>query len=98
MKKFICLFFLPLALSGCASILSSFSSRIADDLADAILNSNDIETVREAIPAYLLLMDGLLNSRPNNVELLFAAASLTVHTVSIPMLHGQRCSTKKDSI
>ena len=76
MKKFICLFFLPLALSGCASILSSFSSRMADDLADAILNSNDIETVREAIPAYLLLMDGLLNSSPNNVELLFAAARL----------------------
>ena len=76
MKKFICLFLLPLALGGCASILSSFSSRMGDDLADAILNSNDIETVGEAIPAYLLLMDGLLNSSPNSVELLFAAARL----------------------
>ena len=76
MKKLFCLFFLLLALSGCASILSSFSSRMADDLADAILNSGDIETVREGIPAYLLLMDGLLNSSPDNVELLFAAARL----------------------
>ena len=49
---------------------------MADDLADAILNSNDIETVREGIPAYLLLMDGLLNSSPDNVDLLFAAARL----------------------
>ena len=76
MKKLFCLFFLLLALSGCASIVSSFSSRMADDLANAILNSDDIETVREGIPAYLLLMDGLLNSSPDNVDLLFAAARL----------------------
>ncbi len=76
MKKLFCLFFLLLALSGCASIVSSFSSRMADDLANAILNNDDIETVREGIPAYLLLMDGLLNSSPDNVDLLFAAARL----------------------
>jgi len=42
---------LSLALSGCASLVGSVTSGLADNLSNAILNSKDIETVREAIPA-----------------------------------------------
>jgi len=45
-------------LSGCASLVGSVTSGIADRLSAAILNSSDIETVKEAIPAYLVLIDG----------------------------------------
>ena len=63
-------------LSGCASLVSGISSRMANDLADAILNSSDIDTVREGVPAYLLLIDSFLRSSPEDVDLLLAAARL----------------------
>lgn len=63
-------------LNGCANLMSSVTSGLAEDLADTILNSNDVETVREGIPAYLLMIDSFLRSSPNNPELLMAASNL----------------------
>lgn len=65
-----------LFLSGCASLMSSVTSGLADDLADTILNSRDVETVREGVPAYLLMIDSFLRSSPENPDLLLAAANL----------------------
>ena len=48
--------------TGCASLVSGLSSRVANDLADVILNSNDVHTVREGVPASLLLIDSFLLS------------------------------------
>ena len=62
--------------TGCASLVSGLSSRMANDLADVILNSNDVHTVREGVPAYLLLIDSFLLSSPEDVNLLLAAARL----------------------
>jgi len=71
------LLILPLfLLNGCASLMSSVTSGIAEDLANTILNSNDIETVREGIPAYLLMIDSFLRSSPDNPDLLLAASNL----------------------
>ena len=61
---------------GCASLVGSITSRMADDLAGAILDSEDIDTVREGVPAYLLLLDGLLASSPDSEDLLLAASTL----------------------
>jgi hypothetical protein len=63
-------------LNGCANLMSSVTSGLAEDLADTILNSNDVDTVREGIPAYLLMIDSFLRSSPNNPELLMAASNL----------------------
>ncbi len=65
-----------LTVSGCASLMSSVTSGLAEDLADTILNSRDVETVREGIPAYLLMIDSFLRSSPDNPDLLLAAANL----------------------
>lgn len=62
--------------SGCANLISGITSQMADDLAGSILNSEDIDTVREGVPAYLLLMDSFLRSSPDSVELLLAASNL----------------------
>ncbi|MEX0942425.1 MAG: TRAP transporter TatT component family protein [Pseudomonadales bacterium] len=56
--------------------MSSVTSRMADDLASTILNSRDIATVREGVPAYLLMMDSFLKSSPDNPALLLAAANM----------------------
>ena len=68
-----CLF---LFLSACSNLLSGVTSQMADDLASSILSSEDIDTVREGIPAYLLLIDSFLQSSPDSVDLLLAASTL----------------------
>ncbi|MEE9281172.1 MAG: TRAP transporter TatT component family protein [Myxococcota bacterium] len=40
------------------------------------MNQNDLATVRDGAPAYLLLVDGLIGQDPRNQELLLAGASL----------------------
>ena len=65
-----------LILAGCASMISSATSRMADNLTIAILNQNDIETVREGAPAYLIMIDGLIEGDPENTDLLLAGSKL----------------------
>ena len=62
--------------SGCTNLVSGITSQLADDLAGSILNSEDIDTVREGVPAYLLLMDSFLRSSPDSEDLLLAASTL----------------------
>jgi len=65
-----------LMLSGCASMISSATARMADNLTTAILNQTDLDTVREGAPAYLILIDGLIEGDPENTELLLAGSKL----------------------
>ena len=62
--------------SGCASLVGSVTSGIADRLSSAILNSPDVETVKEAIPAYLVLIDGFLVDGEGDPSLYLAASQL----------------------
>ena len=48
--------------TGCASALHKASQRFADNLSTAILSEDDPGTVRDGVPAYLLLIDGLSGS------------------------------------
>ena len=62
--------------AGCASLMSSAASGLAEDLSAAVLNQNDPETVRDGAPAYLLLMDSFLEGNPEDPVLLSVAANL----------------------
>ena len=70
-------------LSGCSSLASSAMGDLAGDLSKAIANSNDLETVQDGGPAFLLLIDGLLESDPDNESLLRSAASLNATYASV---------------
>jgi len=63
-------------LSGCGAIVARVSSGLADNLSAAILNQQDPELVREALPAYLLLLDSLIAGAPDNRATLSAGAQL----------------------
>lgn len=63
-------------LAGCASVVNKASQRFADNLGSAILNQDDPGTVRDGLPAYLLLLDALLEGDPKNSGTLLAAARL----------------------
>jgi len=65
-----------LLIGGCSSIVEKVSSDMAGNLSDAILNQDDPELVREALPAYLLLLDSLNGPETDSVGTLSAAAQL----------------------
>ncbi|WP_405239506.1 TRAP transporter TatT component family protein [Lentisalinibacter orientalis] len=62
--------------TGCASLVSSAASGFADNLSTAVLNQTDPETVRDGAPAYLLLLDSLVEGNPDDPAVLQAAAEL----------------------
>jgi len=63
-------------LSACSALMSSATGRLSDNLATALLNQNDPETVRQGGPAYLLLVDALIEGDPDNPDLLRTGARL----------------------
>ncbi len=65
-----------MTLTGCASVAQRAATDLAADLERGIFNHDDPATVADGLPAYLLLLDGLISSRPDNVGMLRAAASL----------------------
>lgn len=57
-------------LSGCAT------TRLPDNLASSILDSDDLTTVQDGLPSYLLLLDALVETYPRRASLKLTAASL----------------------
>lgn len=60
-------------LTGCASMIAE---GLAHDLQKGIANQNDPAIVRSGAPAYMLLIDGNIQSNPNARGLLLAGAQL----------------------
>lgn len=77
-------------LSSCGSIMSSASNQLAKDLAVSIQNHNDPDTVASAIPAYLIMLDGMILRNPESTGLLQSAAKLYGAYASIFVTDIQR--------
>jgi hypothetical protein len=58
--------------SGCGSLVK----RQTDSLSDAILNSDDILTIQQGTPTFLILSDGLIYQNPDSTSLLLSGAKL----------------------
>lgn len=69
-RQFLLVAAVSLLLTGCATF------RIPSNLAAEILSSDDLELVGQALPTYLLTMDGLVRTYPRNVRVLSTAAEL----------------------
>ncbi len=65
-----------LLVTGCASMMATAGSGLAENLNTAILNQDDPELVRDGAPAYLLLLDSFVAGSPDNQSALSAAAKL----------------------
>jgi tetratricopeptide (TPR) repeat protein len=61
---------------GCSILIGGAVDNAANNLTAAILNQDDPETVRDGAPAYLLLMDSLVEGSPDDAGILQAASSL----------------------
>ncbi len=62
-------------LAGCSS-LASKTEKMADSISRAMLNQDDPDIVRAGAPAYLLLLDGMIEEAPDDRALLIAGARL----------------------
>jgi hypothetical protein len=62
--------------TACGSVMRRATSQFSDNLTAAILNQDDIATARDGVPAYLLLIDGMVEGDPQNPDALLAGAKL----------------------
>lgn len=67
---------LALWLAGCSGLVSRAGTGLGADLAQGIADQDDPATVAEGLPAYLLLLDGLISGDPANAGLLLSASRL----------------------
>ncbi len=63
-------------LAGCASLATSATSKLANNLSGAILNQDDPETVEAGMPSYLLLVDSLIEGDPKSESFLLSGSKL----------------------
>ncbi len=83
-------------LAGCATLVGSATGRLSRDLSRALRNQEDVETVRQGAPAYLLLIDGLIEGSPDDTELLLAGANLYAVYASAFVESGARAQQLAD--
>lgn len=62
-----------LTMSACTSMITS---HLGNNLSSAILNQDDPDTVKAGAPAYLLLIDSLIEGNPKDKTILIAGAKL----------------------
>lgn len=61
---------------GCGTLVSSATTRLAENVSAAVLDQEDPGLVRDGAPAYLIAIDGLIEGDPKNETLLLAGARL----------------------
>lgn len=67
---------LLMTLSACGSLISSAKKEFAEDLSATILSHDEPETVKQAIPTYLILLSSLIRGDQDNVDLLISGSRL----------------------
>jgi hypothetical protein len=72
------------------------TSRLGNNLSLAILNQDDPDTVRAGAPAYLLLVDGLIEADPINPSTLIAGAKLYSAYAAVFVQDPQRAKRMSD--
>ena len=53
-------------MGGCSIVVKRVGNSFSGSLNAAVLNHTDLELVRDGAPAYMLLMDSLLQRHPND--------------------------------
>lgn len=67
---------LVLCISACGQLLSNARQEFADNLSATILSFDDPETIKKAVPAYLILISSMIKGDPENADLLESGAKL----------------------
>lgn len=65
-----------LSITSCGQLILNAKKEFANDLAASILESNDPETIKKGVPAYLILISSMIKGDPDNTGLLESGAQL----------------------
>ncbi len=65
-----------LGLQGCSTLVANAANEFGANLSAAVLNQDDPETARAAIPSYMVLIDSMLEGNPDSSGMLSSAATL----------------------
>lgn len=76
MKNALLIGVVALSLSGCATVMSSAASGLTDSISASILNQDDPETAKAALPTFMVLIDGFINDNPDDPDILASGATL----------------------
>ena len=76
MKEALLIAVIACSLSGCASLISSAASGMTDDISASVLNQDDPETAKAALPTFMVLIDGMIRDNPRDPDLLASGATL----------------------
>jgi hypothetical protein len=81
-----------LNINGCTSIISSASNRLADNVTKGLLSQDDPDIARLGTPAYLVLIDGFIESDPSDASMLTAGAEPIGMNLSSPAIASRNPS------
>jgi len=71
---FLILLFIPLACLPNKKLTVGATATLLEEVARSSNKQSDLRMIREGMPAYLMLMDGMIEALPDNEQLLIAAA------------------------
>lgn len=60
---------------GCGRIIAHYTQPLFDDLSRSFMRQRDVVLAEQGLPAYLLILDGLIEHSPDNKSLLLAGGS-----------------------
>lgn len=75
-RNSILIFILGISLISCSSMISSVTNKMAKNLSSAIINNDDLATVKSGAPAYLLMLDSFIEGDPEDSNILISASKL----------------------
>jgi hypothetical protein len=76
MKHALFIVILAWTLSGCTMIVSSAASGLSESVSASVLNQDDPETAKAALPTFMVLLDGMVRDNPTNPDILSSTATL----------------------
>jgi hypothetical protein len=62
--------------TGCSQLISNAKQQFAADLSATVLQHDDTETIKQALPAYMVLVSSMIRSDPDNIGLLVSGAQM----------------------
>lgn len=78
------------SLMSCSSMMSSATNKMAKNLSSAIINNDDLATVKSGAPAYLLMLDSFIEGDPEDREMLISASKLYAAYAGVFVKDNQR--------
>jgi hypothetical protein len=67
--KTVLLVFTALSMIACSTVVTNAKKDFAQDLSATILEFDDPETIKKAVPAYLILISSLIKSEPRGTAI-----------------------------